>query len=100
MLKGNGDKMKAKIKKIDFEIGDKKFSLTPAEAKELKKILNEMFGEDKLVYSPPVIVKELVPWVQPTYPYRWWDVGYGDSTGTITICNTTTENTLLDRLED
>lgn len=37
--------MTAKVSKIVIKIGEKEVELTPAEAKELAKILDEMYGE-------------------------------------------------------
>lgn len=64
----------AVVKKIVIKIGDKEITLTPAQAKRLKEILNDMFGKE--------IVKEVIkeehhyhydrfywgPTYQPTMP--------------------------------
>jgi hypothetical protein len=41
---------KIEVHKIEIKIGDKTISLKPEQAKELKKILNEMFEEQKVVH--------------------------------------------------
>jgi hypothetical protein len=61
--------MSVKISKLNVEIGKKEISLTLEEAKELQKILNDTFGEQKTVVIPssPVIIKRPVirrPWLE------------------------------------
>lgn len=50
----------SELKKIVLQIGEKEIELTPDEAKELKKVLGDLFGEDKTVF---------VPNPYPVYPY-------------------------------
>ena len=46
--------MSAKIDKIILEVGGKKMALSPDEAKELKGMLNELYGEQetKFILQP------------------------------------------------
>jgi len=91
-------KHKVEVRKIDIQIGDKTISLKPEQAKELKKILNEMFEEstDKTIHhywwnTWPTYTN---PYPSPT-PY-WtvtcWDLGVetlsNGSTdfGNVTLC--------------
>jgi len=63
----------SEIKKIVLEIGDKEIELTPDEAKELKDVLNNLFGEKDIVY---------IPKPYPVYhPYPHWWVRYPDRIG-------------------
>ena len=72
------------ISKINIKIGKKEVELTPDEAKELQEILNETFGKKERVYIPSPY-----PVVQPVYrPYRYWEVTYGNGTGTVTYSAT------------
>jgi len=64
----------SEIKKIVLSVGDKEIELTPDEAKELRKILGDLFGEKETTVIP-------VPYpVQPYYPWTIW------GTGTLTAC--------------
>lgn len=84
MAKSNG----VKISKIELKIGDKTISLSPEEAKELNKMLSDLFGTN------PAIVKEIIyhehyplhPW-----PYVYWSTHYVDN-GTITVASTWDRN--------
>jgi hypothetical protein len=76
----------AEIKKIVLKIGDKEISLSPQEAKELKSVLNELFGD-------PITVREVhhldwkLPYI-PASPYfgPMWQVGLNDN---VVTCSTT-----------
>jgi hypothetical protein len=59
----------SKIKKIVLQIGEKEIELSLDEAKELKKILGDLFKEKETVY---------VPSPYPVYPYfpNIWRVTY------------------------
>jgi hypothetical protein len=62
-------KKTTKVSKIILTIGEKEIALTPAEVKELKEALDQMYPEQK--YSPPVIIERYTRpwWEQPYYPY-------------------------------
>ena len=77
-----------KISKIEIVIGEKKLELTPDEAMSLKKVLNETFPGEKIVYVPsqPIIIKEYEPYRIYPYspdPFPWWQptITWGDDTG-------------------
>ena len=86
-----------KISKIEIVIGEKKLELTPDEAMSLKKVLNEIFPDEKIVYVPsqPIIIKEYEPYpIYPSYPYSpdpfpWWQpsitCGTNSAGNTLTI---------------
>lgn len=59
-----------KVTKIVINVGGKEVEFTPEEAKELTKILSDMFGEKDNIYVP-----YSVPYYPP-YPHVWWSVGY------------------------
>ena len=63
-------KTKVEVKKIEINIGKQKIELTLDEARELRDLLNDTFGEQKTIYVPgaPVIIE------RPYYPYRYWTV--------------------------
>jgi hypothetical protein len=73
-------KDKIEVSKIDIKIGDKTISLRPEQAKELKKILNEMFEEshDKVIHE-----HRYWWWNQPYYtnPYPYWTITAGSTLG-------------------
>ena len=71
---------KARISKIVVEIGDKKVEFTLEEAKELAKVLGDMFDE-KLVIERHVI----------DYPYRWWGVTYTVEANPVKYIGTNTD---------
>ena len=52
----------AEIKKIVLNVGGKEITLSPGEAKELKAVLEDLFGSN-------VTVKEVHHW---DHPYRKW----------------------------
>ena len=86
-------KEKVSIEKVNIKIGKEEIPLTPKQAKELRDLLNDLFGETRKEYVP-------YPYPYPVYPYyrRWdyWTVTCGDDTtggtstwdGTITYCLT------------
>lgn len=80
---------KVEISKVNIKVNDKEILFTLDEAKELQKILNETFGEEKVSfvpYSPPaVIIERERPWRQ-TLPY--WTIDYtwtGTTTGELSL---------------
>ena len=67
--------MNKMIKKIELDLGGKKVSLTPEQAKNLKAALDELFGKE--------VIREIheihehhddYPWSLPVPPYQpiWW----------------------------
>lgn len=72
-------KDKIKVSKIEITIGNKTISLTAAELRELKDVLEQLFPEQKTVYIPsaPIIIERgREPWpivprwpTNPIYPY-------------------------------
>lgn len=54
-----------KIQNINIKIGDKTLSLSPDDARELKDILNNLLGGEK------VVEKEVVKWYPYSYP-QWY----------------------------
>jgi len=80
-----------KVKRIVLNINGKEIPLTLDEAKELSKVLGEMFEEK-------TVVREVVRdrW---HYPYVWYEYSYPgywtatvSSTGTATLTTTTGDN--------
>ena len=78
---------KVKVEKINIKIGDVEVALSVESAKELQKILNELFGNKEFIYvsNPPTIW--IYPYTAPfvTTPYRWWQptiTWYNSGTGT------------------
>ncbi len=66
--------MTVKISKLNVKIGKRKeISLTLEEAKELQRILNDTFGEQKIVY-PVIIPPSPVIIERPIRPWRYWGV--------------------------
>lgn len=81
--------MEIKVSEVVVEIGNKKVSLTPDQARELRDALNQLLGESK------EIVKEYVPYPYQPYPYRWWTIyptwtNTNTNTGSYTINMTNT----------
>ena len=73
--------MSIKIDKIRLEINKKIIELSPEEAKELKRVLEDLFGKDKQMYIPPYY-----PY-RPHYPY--WSVTcptYANTSWDTTTC--------------
>lgn len=62
--------MGAKVKKIVIEVGKREMTLSPKEAEELRDVLNEVLGQDRITTLPyPVSVE------RPIYPYwrrQYW----------------------------
>lgn len=83
-----------KVRQISLKIGKKKeISLTLEEARELQKVLADLFGLENRVTMNPIRIT--APYPVPVYPkrYEWWEVRptCGDSSGTagtVTISNT------------
>jgi hypothetical protein len=72
-------KEKTEVHKIDIRIGDKTISLKPEQAKELKKILNDMFEEKERVVHEH---HWWYWWHSPTYQYSpYWNVYCTSSAG-------------------
>jgi len=67
---------KVEIKRIVIRIKDKEIPLTPDEAKELHKVLGDMFGAVTTQWLPIT-----VPYYPPYNPWPWhydrWYVTYG-----------------------
>lgn len=89
--------MSVKISKLNVKIGKKEISLTLEEAKELQKILNETFGEQKTMIIPlsPVIIERIRerPVIEK-YPWRHWDITWtakGENTNYYTLTCKATE---------
>lgn len=62
--------MKIELKNIEIVMGDKTVKLTIAEAQELRKQLNDLFGEgiSAVISYPVYIEREAWPyWKYPTY---------------------------------
>jgi hypothetical protein len=54
---------KAEIKTMNIKIGDLEITVTPKQAKQLHKVLNELFGRKiEPIIPTPIIIHE---------PYRW-----------------------------
>lgn len=66
--------MSVKISKLNVEIGKKEISLTLEEAKELQRILNDTFGEQKTVVIPssPVIIERIIKCPVMRRPWLEW----------------------------
>lgn len=77
-------KKKVGISKIELEINGKKIALSPAEAKELRSILNDLMGD----------AEKEIRWIPyrtyPLYPYVTWGGTYCEGTGTLTLTNGST----------
>lgn len=71
------EKKGVEIKRIVIRLGDKEVSLTPSEARELKDILKEMFG-DQVVTPNTYHVYPVYPWYEP-YRTDRWEVTVGDT---------------------
>ncbi len=69
--------MSVKISKLNVKIGKKEVSLTIEEAKELQKILNDTFGEQKTVFVPSssIIIERPV-----ISPWKYWGVTWTGDT--------------------
>lgn len=74
---------KIKISRIEINIGKKTLSLTLAEMKELKAVLDETFPEETIryIHSPapePIIIDRPV-WPRPHWPRPLWEITCGPS---------------------
>ncbi len=73
-----------KVEKIVIKIGDKEHEFSMSEAKELRKLLNNLLGEKEFIYIPcaqPIYVEpyRIVPYPY-TVPYTSpWTITYGTS---------------------
>ncbi len=63
--------MKLSIEKIVFNVRGKKLELTSEEAKELKQILSDLFGETKVIHEYLTQPYRPCPW-----PYTLWGGTY------------------------
>jgi hypothetical protein len=89
---------KIEVAKIDIKIGDKTISLKPEQAKELKKILNEMFEEsvDKVIHEHRYWWN--YPWYSNPYPHiypQWTITCAGNATGYSSDVSSTLSNVML-----
>ena len=57
-----------KISKLCLEIGGKKIELTMKQAKELKDVLNDAFGESEVIFRD----RWHYPHTYPSYPNTWY----------------------------
>ena len=69
----------AEIKKITIEVGGKKIDMTPDEAKEMKRILNDLFGD-----SYPIFIERY----RDRWPYPHWTYTTTGTTGNLTFSAT------------
>lgn len=79
-----------KISKIELEVGENKFKLSLAEARELKKILDDTFPNKEVVYIPstPIYIDR---YPQYRWPYGTWHTYYADNE-TLYLSNKTTQD--------
>jgi len=85
---------KVKIDRIRITVGEKTIDLTPDELKELREVLDAIFGE-KTVYLPgqPIVIERPIsppwpmprPWPTPNswprpWPYKRWKGATWEST--------------------
>lgn len=94
------DSKKITVSKIEIKIGDKVLTLTPAELKELKDVLERTFPSEsvKFIPSQPIIIDR--PWLYPVAP-QWpvvpdrpgpiWEVTCDSLTNVLCINNTQAE---------
>lgn len=77
-----------KIEKIVLKVGGKTLELSPEEVKELKEVLDKMFGDEKVVhhYWPNY------PYYYPTYPT--YTPSWTYSAGDVTLLSGTTTDTV------
>lgn len=72
------------VKKVSIKIGKKEIELSLEEAKELKQVLNDTFGKERVVTVPssPIIIERPVrrPWPYYPQPYIYWSIKYSDNT--------------------
>jgi len=75
-----------KVKKIIIKFGDKEHGFSMKEAKDLQKLLNDLFGEKETIYVPcsqPIYVEPYrvvpYPYIIPTCP---WVITCGTNTAT------------------
>jgi hypothetical protein len=73
--------MSAKIQKIVLNIDGNEIKLTLKQAKELKKLLSETFGEEKTIYSPVI----LEPIYRRTLGPYWSAVWSSETSDTVTF---------------
>ena len=91
--------MNKAIKKIELDLGGKTVSLTPAQAKNLKEALDDLFGKEIIKVIKKEIQREYIPYpepypVRPLRPYYWeWrpePYRFGTSTNTGMLVSGTT----------
>lgn len=79
---------KVTVEKIEITIGRKTISLSPAELRELREVLDSLFPkETQFIPSAPIIIE------RPSCPRPWrhWDEVWCDSStgkGTLQLCAT------------
>jgi hypothetical protein len=59
-----------KVEKIVLKIGERELELSPEEVKELKEVLDKMFGDEKIVHHYYPHYPYYYP-SYPTYPPTW-----------------------------
>ena len=77
---------KVKVTKVEIDIGDSKHTMSLAQARELRDVLNEAFPEDR---PAPIIIHD---WSRP---YRYWDPVWVTSPSWISSDGTTTTSNFL-----
>lgn len=65
------------IQKIVFDVRGKRLELSADEAKELKQILSDLFGETKVVHE----YQYTPSYIPPYRPWTYWSTGYSGSLG-------------------
>jgi len=76
---------KIEVSKIVVKMGEKEIELSPAEAKKLQELLNEIFSKNKEpIYVPicPSVISPQYPYYP--YPYTYTYTDNMDDTTTIT----------------
>ena len=81
---------KPKINKIVLEVGGKKLEFTPKEAKELKGILSDLFGGEKITY---------VDRWHGYWPWPWYQGGYYSGGVLYNYCNTAATQSNLGNIQ-
>ena len=75
------------VSKIEIQIGKKTISLSPAELRDLRDTLDDLFPDKKA----PLVIRER--WPDPTFPYHtrpYWQYGWSTTdTNTDSTASTT-----------
>lgn len=82
---------KVELKELVLKFGNKEIALTPDEAKQLKEILGELFGEEKTVINVPSYPIYIERWYEPRV-WRYETLPY--TSPTITWCSTFENGTM------